>query len=193
MAGNSELLHIALCGHLQPEWKVTEDWVCHLRRVLIGTSAADNADEVRTDLQISKNGLADEVQTDLGSTSIATLKASSVAQSNLIATAGSQVGPTASSQCKLENHNADDQQLQENNVSEIQRKYFHRYDLDDSGTINNQEELMQLSTNLVIQLALDVNIRSLQSVVERAGNIAWSFDEFKGWFDSTILPLQRQS
>merc|ERR1712160_126653 len=85
------------------------------------TSAADNADEV---------------QTDLGSTSIATLKASSVAQSNLIATAGSQVGPTASSQCKLENHNADDQQLQENNVSEIQRKYFHRYDLDDSGTIN---------------------------------------------------------
>ena len=73
-------------------------------------------------------------------------------------------------------------------LRQIQFKYFLRYDLDDSKTINNREELAQLSTNLVIKLDLNVKLDELQACVDSVGdNIDWDFEEFQEWFDNKIL------
>lgn len=56
----------------------------------------------------------------------------------------------------------DDEELRD-----IQMKYFNRYDLDGSQTINSAEELMQLCTNLTVKLDLKVRIQRLQDMVIR--------------------------
>lgn len=71
-----------------------------------------------------------------------------------------------------------------------QMKYFNRYDLDGSQTINSSEELLQLCTNLTVKLNLKVRLAELQQQVEEAGDMEeneWDFDEFKEWFDTTFL------
>ena len=71
-----------------------------------------------------------------------------------------------------------------------QLKYFNRYDLDGSKTINSSEELLQLCTNLTVKLNLKVRLAELQQLVEEAGDMEeneWDFEEFKEWFDTTLL------
>lgn len=75
-------------------------------------------------------------------------------------------------------------------LRETQLKYFNRYDLDGSKTINSSEELMQLCTNLTVKLNLKVRIADLQDLVDENDLDAaqWDFKQFTEWFDDKILP-----
>lgn len=69
--------------------------------------------------------------------------------------------------------------------------YFTRYDLDGSGTINSNEELKQLCTNLVVKLELDMDVQTIDNHVTGAGNMAtlcWEFEAFKVWFMAEFKP-----
>jgi len=69
--------------------------------------------------------------------------------------------------------------------------YFTRYDLDGSGTINSNEELKQLCTNLVVKLELDMDVKTIDEYVTKAGNMAtlcWDFELFKVWFVKEFEP-----
>jgi len=70
-------------------------------------------------------------------------------------------------------------------------KYFHRYDLDESGTLNNNEELQQLCTNVCFKLELQLAGDEIDAVVACAGNLsnvnAWSVEEFCEWFSERFL------
>ena len=70
-------------------------------------------------------------------------------------------------------------------------KYFHRYDLDESITLNNNEELQMLCTNLCFKLELELAGDEIDAVVACAGNLnednAWSVEEFCEWFSERFL------
>lgn len=69
--------------------------------------------------------------------------------------------------------------------------YFTRYDLDGSGTINSNEELKQLCTNLVVKLELDMDVKTIDEYVTKAGNmesLCWAFDAFQEWFVKQFEP-----
>ena len=70
-------------------------------------------------------------------------------------------------------------------------KYFHRYDLDESGTLNDNEELQQLCTNLCFKLQLELAGDEIDAVVGCAGNLnddnAWDVEEFCEWFSERFL------
>merc|ERR1712028_332530 len=85
---------------------------------------------------------------------------------------------------------APDEGINQEELRETQLKYFNRYDLDGSKTINSAEELMQLCTNLTVKLNLKVRIADLQALVDENDLDAeeWDFEEFKEWFDEIILP-----
>jgi len=51
-------------------------------------------------------------------------------------------------------------------VMEDINRYFDRYDLDGSGSINSAEELLMLSTNLVVSLGLDIEVDMISDRVE---------------------------
>merc|ERR1711959_22916 len=70
--------------------------------------------------------------------------------------------------------------------------YFTRYDLDGSGTINSNDELKQLCTNLVVKLELDMDVGTIDKYVTGAGDMEkhqWNFDQFKDWFLKQFEPL----
>lgn len=67
---------------------------------------------------------------------------------------------------------------------EEMREKFARYDLDASGTINSQEELQQLMTNLYFALSSKVEPIKPDVIVDRvkaAGTMNWSFKEWAAW------------
>merc|ERR1712086_625355 len=46
-------------------------------------------------------------------------------------------------------------------LENMMNDYFTRYDLDGSGTINSNDELKQLCTNLVVKLELDMDVQTI--------------------------------
>merc|ERR1711988_1199606 len=70
-------------------------------------------------------------------------------------------------------------------------EFFHRYDLDESGTINSNEELRQLSTNLSFKLRLTLRGDEIDSLVKSAGELdydnEWQVEDFGEWFKMTFL------
>jgi hypothetical protein len=70
-------------------------------------------------------------------------------------------------------------------------EFFHRYDLDESGTINSNEELRQLSTNLSFKLRLTLRGDEIDSLVKSAGELdydnEWQVEDFGEWFKTTFL------
>ena len=67
----------------------------------------------------------------------------------------------------------------------LMQRYFNRYDLDDSGTINNLEELTQLCTNLIVKLGLAMSLDQLERLTAKIEDLEahpWSFDYFRDWF-----------
>jgi hypothetical protein len=78
-------------------------------------------------------------------------------------------------------------------LTSMMNDYFTRYDLDGSGTINQTEELKQLSTNLVVKLELDMDVATIDKYVADAGDMTvknWKFDEFKDWYLEKFQPLK---
>merc|ERR1711967_69069 len=72
-------------------------------------------------------------------------------------------------------------------LNSMMNDYFTRYDLDGSGTINSNDELKQLCTNLVVKLELDMDVATIDQKVNGAGNmeeLCWDFETFKRWFVS---------
>lgn len=72
-------------------------------------------------------------------------------------------------------------------LENMMNDYFTRYDLDGSGTINSNDELKQLCTNLVVKLELDMDVQTIDKKVNGAGNmeeLCWDFQTFKRWFVS---------
>lgn len=77
-------------------------------------------------------------------------------------------------------------------VREMKEK-FARYDLDQSGSINSQEELQQLMTNLYFALSgkgiAKIRPDKIAIRVQNAGDMSqnnWSFDEWVGWCKTTF-------
>ena len=83
-----------------------------------------------------------------------------------------------------------DNGISQEELCEIQVKYFLQYGLDDRNTIDSIEELMQLCMNLAIKLNLKVDVANLEALVreqeESISDGGWIFDEFKEWFDKTF-------
>jgi hypothetical protein len=84
----------------------------------------------------------------------------------------------------------------EMNTDEIDRlieTYFHRYDLDESGTLNSVEELQQLSTNLSFKLRLPLTGEEIDAIVASAGELsdgdAWNLGQFSEWFKEKFVSL----
>jgi len=75
-------------------------------------------------------------------------------------------------------------------------EFFHRYDLDESGTINSNEELRQLSTNLSFKLRLSLRGDEIDSLVKSAGDLdydnEWQVEDFGEWFKATFLGAAHQ-
>jgi len=75
-------------------------------------------------------------------------------------------------------------------------EFFHRYDLDESGTINSNEELRQLSTNLSFKLRLTLRGDEIDSLVKSAGELdyenEWQVEDFGEWFKATFLAAVQQ-
>ena len=72
-------------------------------------------------------------------------------------------------------------------LKQVLSDYVVRCDLDGSGTINSNDELKQLCTNLVVQLELDMDVETIDQMAYRAGNmeeLCWDFETFKEWFVS---------
>jgi hypothetical protein len=69
--------------------------------------------------------------------------------------------------------------------------YFHRYDLDESGTLNSNEELQQLSTNLSFKLRLPLTGEEIDEIVDSAGQLSdmnsWAIDTFRVWFKDNFV------
>merc|ERR1712070_516743 len=70
-------------------------------------------------------------------------------------------------------------------------KYFNRYDLDESGTLNGNDELQQLCTNLCFRLQLPLAGDEIDAIVDSAGELSddneWDVDEFCEWFEERFL------
>merc|ERR1711865_135060 len=70
-------------------------------------------------------------------------------------------------------------------LENMMNDYFTRYDLDGSGTINSNDELKQLCTNLVVKLELDMDVSTIDEKVHGAGDMSkleWTFETFKEQF-----------
>ena len=77
---------------------------------------------------------------------------------------------------------------------ELMQRYLDRYDLDESGTINNLEELTQLSTNLIVKLSLDMSLEQVEQLASEIEGLAlhpWDFDQFRTWFLTFITTTKR--
>jgi len=81
-------------------------------------------------------------------------------------------------------------------VDALIEKYFHRYDIDSSENLNNNDEMYHLTINLVctlgIPLAADVVLNMVRG--ERGGDVenqeAMSLDSYTKWFKDHILDAQ---
>jgi len=72
-------------------------------------------------------------------------------------------------------------------------RLFHRYDLDESGTVNSQQELQQITINLAFTLELQVKYQAMQDVIDSAMldklQEEWSLEQYISWFVKNVLPL----
>lgn len=75
--------------------------------------------------------------------------------------------------------------------------YFHRYDLDESSTLNTNEELKQLSTNLSFKLRLTLTGDEIDAIVKTAGDLdeenEWLVEEFGEWYKDSFLGIFDES
>jgi len=79
-------------------------------------------------------------------------------------------------------------------IRETAARLFYRYDLDESGTVNNRQELQQITINLTFKLGLQVRNDAMQNVIDSASmsdTTHWSLDEYTVWFVENMLPLSR--
>jgi hypothetical protein len=70
---------------------------------------------------------------------------------------------------------------------------FTRYDLDDSGTLNSNNELEQMTMNLVFKMPPGIRplLTSLKEAINQVAPLsddnAWNLDDFRAWFIKEIL------
>jgi len=72
---------------------------------------------------------------------------------------------------------------------EMIRAFFNRYDLDLSGTMNSNNELKQLTVNLIVNLQLEATVELIEEAVSGSGDMStlnWNIDQFKDWFYKTF-------
>jgi hypothetical protein len=71
--------------------------------------------------------------------------------------------------------------------------YFNRYDLDESGSLNSNEELQQLATNLSFKLRLTLTGDEIDAIVESAGELSndneWAVADFGEWYKDRFLSI----
>jgi len=84
-----------------------------------------------------------------------------------------------------------DVQMNTDEIDRLVETYFHRYDLDESGTLNSVEELQQLSTNLSFKLRLPLTGEEIDTIVASAGELsdgdAWDLSQFSAWFKQKFV------
>jgi len=92
--------------------------------------------------------------------------------------------------------NSTDLEMNTDEIDRLIETYFHRYDLDESGTLNSVEELQQLSTNLSFKLRLPLTGEEIDAIVASAGELtdgdAWDLGQFSEWFKTNFV-LQANS
>jgi hypothetical protein len=86
--------------------------------------------------------------------------------------------------------------MDEDELDTLIDTYFHRYDLDESGTLNSNEELQQLSTNLSFKLRLPLTGEEIDEIVASAGHLdndnCWDLEEFKEWFKDKFVYVDEE-
>ena len=74
---------------------------------------------------------------------------------------------------------------------------FALYDLDESGKIDSEQELMQLTTNLLVQLAMPVQVDQIEAAVQQQvaaiQQEGWAIEQFELWFWPTFEGMVGQS
>ena len=70
-------------------------------------------------------------------------------------------------------------------------KYFNRYDLDESGEIDNAEEMRGLVTNLCVKCKIRANPEELTAACDQANVEAkpLKFEEFCDWFTKNFTQV----
>jgi len=95
-----------------------------------------------------------------------------------------------------EDYEVDNNAVDEEEVDALIETYFHRYDLDESGTLNTNEELQQLATNLSFKLRLPLTGEEIDRIVSSAGELssenAWTLDQFRQWFKDEFVYLKEE-
>lgn len=88
----------------------------------------------------------------------------------------------------------DEDEMGEDELDELIETYFHRYDLDESGTINSNEELQQLTTNLAFKLRLGLTGTEIDETVGGVGTLddsnGQTLDVFTEWFKDNFLDFE---
>jgi hypothetical protein len=91
-------------------------------------------------------------------------------------------------------NNQGNDEMDEDELDELIETYFHRYDLDESGTINSNEELQQLTTNLAFKLRLGLTGIEIDETVGSVGNLddsnGMTLDVFAEWFKDSFLEFE---
>lgn len=74
-------------------------------------------------------------------------------------------------------------------LNEITPVLFKRYDIDGSGSINDKEELQQLSVNLAYSIKLkNFDLEKLKKLLDHVSNtLNWDMEDFKAWFACEIM------
>ncbi len=78
-------------------------------------------------------------------------------------------------------------------------RLFSRYDLDMSGTINSNEELGQLTLNVIVQLELDVSPEQIEKDTSEEvygvlnDDNALTLEEFRTWFWNIMVQRKKPS
>ena len=83
-----------------------------------------------------------------------------------------------------------DNEMEQEELIRLIATYFHRYDLDESGTLDS-EELSQLATNLSFKLRLPLTGEEIDVLVNSVGVLenddAWDLHDFTQWFKAKFL------
>merc|ERR1712094_34419 len=73
----------------------------------------------------------------------------------------------------------------------IMQQFCERYDLDNSGDMNSDEELQQTTMNLCVKFELQYSVEEIQAKLSTAPQLddsnRWTFDDFQAWFMREFL------
>eukprot|EP00658_Telonema_sp_P-2_P006359 TRINITY_DN12421_c0_g2_i2.p1 TRINITY_DN12421_c0_g2~~TRINITY_DN12421_c0_g2_i2.p1 ORF type:complete len:269 (+),score=102.37 TRINITY_DN12421_c0_g2_i2:187-993(+) len=87
-----------------------------------------------------------------------------------------------------------DMQMDEDELDELIETYFHRYDLDESHTVNSFDELQQLTTNLAFKLKLPITGDEVDEIISSVGRLdeenGMSLEVFNAWFKDNFLEFE---